>query len=196
LISSLGFSFIAPKGFVSVPEFFKNPDIWRPIKGWQASGRWATLDPLRETYQIIAELYQPGETVVVAPYSLFAVRVAREKLGVPLATVVLEPDKLRSLHRTSLMLRPLVLEDWMPKFAKRLQLDILDRLFIDRFVGPETNAFRAELGLSPARGFLAEWCLSPDRVLAFFPPWYAPLQPDWPAQTRLDTDHLGIVQRR
>ncbi|MBU6237399.1 MAG: glycosyltransferase [Planctomycetes bacterium] len=185
LVRSQGLDFIGLQSFRELSEFFQHPDIFHPTRGWKITGRWATLDPMREVYETIARLYVPGETVVMAAYSAFGARIAQEHLGVPLATVVLEPDKLRSLHQTALMPRPLVLDDWVPQLAKRWQLGILDRFFIDRFVGPATNAFRAELGLPPVRRFLAEWCLSPDRVIGFFPEWFAPYQPDWPPQTVL-----------
>jgi rhamnosyltransferase subunit B len=32
---------------------------------------------------------------------------------------------------------------------------------------------------------LAGWCYSPDQVIGFFPEWYAPHQPDWPAKMTL-----------
>jgi UDP:flavonoid glycosyltransferase YjiC (YdhE family) len=42
------------------------------------------------------------------------------------------------------------------------------------------------LGLRrPARGILTDWAVSKDLVLALFPDWFAPPQPDWPTPTRV-----------
>ena len=185
LVRTHGLDFVGLKSSPDLEAFFKQPDLCNPKRAWQAAGRWGTLAPMREIYQIIADRYVPGETVVAAPYGAFGARLAQERLGVPLATVLLLPNELRSLYRTPVLPKPLVLHDWVPRFLKRLQFWIMDRFFVDPLVGPETNAFRAELGLPPVRGFLAHWCFSPDRVIGCFPEWYAPYQPDWPCQTRL-----------
>jgi UDP:flavonoid glycosyltransferase YjiC (YdhE family) len=138
---------------------------------------------MREIYQVIKENYAPGETVAAAPYYSFGARIAHEKLGVPLATLTLLPYDLRSIFRSPVMPRPMVLEDWVPKISKKIQFWIMDRFFADRVLGPITNAFRAELGMPPVKRFLNGWCFSPDRVICFFPEWFAEPQPDWPSQT-------------
>jgi UDP:flavonoid glycosyltransferase YjiC (YdhE family) len=57
---------------------------------------------------------------------------------------------------------------------------------IDRDLAPQINAVRAELGLrEPVRGIMRDWWLSPERVLALFPDWFAPRRADWPPQTML-----------
>jgi rhamnosyltransferase subunit B len=56
---------------------------------------------------------------------------------------------------------------------------------IDRVLGVPTNAFRSELGLPPTDKIMGRWWLSPQSVLALWPDWFAPQQPDWPAQTQL-----------
>jgi len=45
---------------------------------------------------------------------------------------------------------------------------------------------RAENGLrNPVRGIMRDYWISPQRVLALFPDWYAPRRADWPPQTVL-----------
>lgn len=61
---------------------------------------------------------------------------------------------------------------------------------IDRILAPEVNAFRAKLGLPRVRHFFGRWVHSPQRVIGLFPEWFAPPQPDWPANTRL----TGFIQ--
>jgi rhamnosyltransferase subunit B len=185
LFNGHGLEFIGLKTSGSFHEFIGNPDLCDPARAWIAAGKWATLEPMREIYQVIAENYVAGNTVVAAPYGSFGSRIAREKLGVPLATVLLCPNDLRSLYRTPVFPKPMVLHDWVPRISKRIQFWLMDRLVVDRIVGPATNAFRRELELPPLRGFLSGWCFSPDRIIGFFPDWYSPYQPDWPRQTVL-----------
>ncbi|WP_394851515.1 glycosyltransferase, partial [Burkholderia pseudomallei] len=57
----------------------------------------------------------------------------------------------------------------------------IERQVLDRVCGPELNAARRALGLAPARRILGRWLHSTDGVLCLFPSWFAPAQPDWPA---------------
>jgi UDP:flavonoid glycosyltransferase YjiC (YdhE family) len=70
-----------------------------------------------------------------------------------------------------------------PRFLKRLQWMIAGKV-VDRCALPELNRFRRRHGLPPAKNLLASWWNSPARVIALFPDWFAPPQPDWPAQIR------------
>ncbi|MDZ7618440.1 MAG: glycosyltransferase [Patescibacteria group bacterium] len=180
-----GLDFIPLRSSSDYEAFYRRPEHGQPARALMASGRWCGVEPMREVFRVAAEQYEPGQTVMAAPYYAFGARIARESLGIPLATIVLLPYELRSVHRSPVLPRPMVLNDRVPKVVKRMQFWIMDRLFADRAVGRDVNAFRAELGLQPIKRLLAGWCFSPDRVVGFFPEWYAPSQPDWPAQTIL-----------
>jgi rhamnosyltransferase subunit B len=54
----------------------------------------------------------------------------------------------------------------------------------DVLVGPELNRLRSSLDLKPMRRLFQNW-LSPQRVIGFFPEWYAPPQTDWPPNIQL-----------
>ena len=137
----------------------------------------------REVYQLIERRYVPGETVVVAHTNVFGARIAQEKLGVPLATVHLQPAVLRSRHDAPGL--PLPGGDTpIPRCLRRLLWASID-FCSDRIVMPDVNAFRAELGLPPVRRPFAGWVHSPKLVLGLFPEWFAPPQPDWPPNTHL-----------
>jgi rhamnosyltransferase subunit B len=185
MVERAGLAFLALQGVADFEQFAGNPDIWRFTKGWKLALQWGAVGPMRTLYRAIAERYVPGETVVAGPGMAFGARLAHEKLGVPLATLHLEPDKIRSTYCTAVMPPPLVLSDWVPRVSKRCQLWIADRFFVDPCVGPRLNAFRGELGLPPVRRVVADWWHSPQRVIGLFPAWYAPPQPDWPRQTVL-----------
>lgn len=182
IFRSQGLDFIPLRTSSDYEAFYRRPEHQQPAKALMASGRWCGIEPMREIYRIAAEQYEPGETVMAAPYYAFGARIAREALGVPLATLVLLPCELRSLYRSPVMPSPMVLNDWVPRVSKRFQFWIMDRFFADRVVGADVNSFRCELGLPRVKRLLAGWCFSPDRVIGFFPDWYAPQQPDWPAK--------------
>ncbi len=194
VVRRAGLPFVGLEGVVGFDEFIRNPDIWHYTKGWKLAVQWGALGTMRPLYRAIAQRYEPGKTAVVGPGMAFGARLAHEKLGVPLATLHLEPDKIRSLHRMPVMPPPLVLHDWVPHASKRLQLWIADRFFIDPVVAPEVNAFRAELGLPPVRRVVADWWHSPQRVIGLFPDWYCPPQPDWPSQVALTSFPLWDSQ--
>ena len=157
---------------------------------WVAKGfaRWHTrkrviAETMREVYQLIERRYVPGETVVVAHTNAFGARIAQEKLGVPLATVHLQPAVLRSRHDAPGL--PLPDGDTpIPRCLRRLLWASID-FCSDRIVMPDVNAFRAELGLPPVHRPFAGWVHSPKLVLGLFPEWFAPPQPDWPPNTHL-----------
>lgn len=54
----------------------------------------------------------------------------------------------------------------------------------DRYIGPELNALRADLGLKPMRRILSNWH-SPRLAIGLFPEWFGAPQSDWPPQIRL-----------
>jgi rhamnosyltransferase subunit B len=61
----------------------------------------------------------------------------------------------------------------------------MDTLYAERLICPGLNAFRAKLGIAPVHGIFSGYIHSPELVLGLFPEWYAPPQPDWPANTHL-----------
>ncbi len=152
---------------------------------WRRLARVGTVLPqLRPAYEAIADRHVPGQTVVVTSSLILGSRVARDKLGFPLATVHLSPVVFRGDDRAPVQ-PPLTLPDWLPPRVRRAAYRLVDRLVLDRFLAGPINAFRAELGLPPVCRVLAGWRHSPDRVIGLFPEWFAPPQPGWPAGTRL-----------
>lgn len=176
LVRRVGLQFLAyasAEEFLALTSAIGSADL---VKAFRVLTEAAILPLVPRLYRILAELNEPGRTVVVAPPLLFGARIAQEKLGMPLATVHLFPLFLRSLHDPSLF------PAHAPLFAKRLAHRTLD-VILDLRIGRELNAFRAALGLAPVRRLALHWWNSPDLVLALFPAWFAPRQPDWPAQT-------------
>jgi UDP:flavonoid glycosyltransferase YjiC (YdhE family) len=123
-------------------------------------------------YHVIAKHAVPGETVVAAQGWLVGARIALEKLGIPLATVHMQPMLFGSVYDRG----------WPVLLRRIFQWWFHD--LVDRGLGPGINGFRAELGL-PKVSDILRWWHSPELVLGLFPEWYSAPQPDWPPNTRL-----------
>jgi UDP:flavonoid glycosyltransferase YjiC (YdhE family) len=118
------------------------------------------------------------------PGFAFGARIAQEKLGVPLATVHVQPIMLRSAIRPGCFGFPNILGH-LPPLIRKLYFCAADHFLIDGLLADETNAFRAELGLRPVRRFFDGWIHSPQQVIGLFPEWFAPRAPDWPCNVAL-----------
>jgi rhamnosyltransferase subunit B len=117
--------------------------------------------------------------LMMAPLTAFGARMAREKLGIPLITVHLQPMVFMSAYEFPL-LHPYV--RWM----RSLPLGLRRFLFslpnpVDLLALPGIRRICLENGVKPPRSIWREWWHSPDGVLALFPAWFGAPQPDWPA---------------
>src|SRR5262245_42497594 len=184
LIQRVGVEFVEMGTAEEFLRGLQNPDIWHPMRGFNAVMELGLKPFLRPTYEIIRDRYVRGETVVAASSLAIGARIAHDKLGVPLATIHLSPAIIRSVHETP-KLPGIVTASWVPRRLKQLQYALVDRLIIDRVTGPVVNGLRAELNLPPVNGIMRDYWNSPQRVIGLFPDWFAPPQPDWPAQLRL-----------
>ncbi len=161
----------------------RDPRLWHPLRGFGCIIEGAVLPMIEPLYRIIERHRGPG--LVVAATSLcLGARVAQERLGVPTATVHLQPTVFRSEVDNG-TLGPLHFGPGMPRPLRRGLLWAIDALVVDRGVAPALNRFRSGLGLAPTRGIFRSYLNSPDLVLGLFPEWFAERQPDWPAQTCL-----------
>ena len=159
------------------------PDLWHPKRGLQLIMR-NTLELLRPVYDFVAAEYVAGETVVVASTLGMGARIAQEKLGVPLATVHLQPASFRSVYDVP-RLPGSPIRVWQPAWMQRGMWWLADKLVIDPALAGGINALRAELGLRPVTRVMKDWWNSPRLVIAMFPEWFAAPQPDWPRQARV-----------
>src|SRR5262249_16516566 len=134
-------------------------------------------------YHIIREK-QTDRTVVAGSGLCFGARIAHEKLGVPLATVHLQPSMLRSLIDSGSQ-GGIRMDASVPAFVKQVFFWTGDKLMIDRQLAPPLNSFRTSLGLPPVSRLFREYVHSPQLVIGLFPEWFARPQPDWPENTHL-----------
>ncbi len=182
LVARAGLGF-RPLGTVADFERVQSdPHLWHPTKALPSIIRNA-VDP---TYELILtharELHEPGNTIILASSLAWGTLTVRELLGIPVASVHLAPSLFVSSHRQP-ALHGAPIPQWAPRFMKAIQWQVAERI-VDFHVLPELNRFRGKHGLPPARRMLKGWH-SPDRVIALFPEWFGPPQPDWPPQTRL-----------
>ena len=182
LIERVGFEFLPAGTAQEYQDLAKDPALWKRIHGlklvMQSLGK--TVCPV---YEAIAARNEPGQTVVAASSLALGARVAQDHLGIPTATVHLQPSILFSAISPP-KLSSLYMPPWMPLWLRRAQLRIIDWM-LDPFIMPGLNAFRCDLGLPPVRRIMREYLNSPTRVIGLFPDWYAPPAADWPPQVRL-----------
>ncbi len=185
IVRASGLNFVPIGDADKLDDYLNHPDYFKASKSWKLALEICYLEPMRATYRAIEERFFQNRTVVVSAPWGFGARLAHEKIGVPLVTIHLEPHNIRSMHETGRMPPPMLLHDWVPRWTKRLQFWIADRIFVDPRVAPKLNAFRAELNLPPIKRPLYQWWNSPQRIIGMYPKWLVPPQPDWPPQLRL-----------
>jgi rhamnosyltransferase subunit B len=183
LVERAGLEFISCGTEEQFKQFASDPRAWKKFGGTKLIlGFVSTL--IRPIYQIVRENYVPGETVMAASSLAVGARVAQDHLKIPTASVHLQPTMLRSVIDPA-HIQGMLTARWVPKWMIRVQYGLADKLVLDRGLGPELNAFRAELGLAPVKCVFGDYAHSPQRVIGLFPEWFAPPAEDWPKQVRL-----------
>jgi rhamnosyltransferase subunit B len=157
-----------------------NPELWHLRKGFKVIAQ-IIVPAIAETYRLI-ETHADSSTVVAFSTLAFGARVAQEKLGVPSASVHLQPTVIRTFADQG-MFGNVRLSASHPKWFKQGLFRLVDGLVLDRSLKQPLNRFRATLGLGPVNRVMHQWMNSPQLVIAFFPEWFAAAQPDWPAHT-------------
>ncbi|MBI5280597.1 MAG: glycosyltransferase family 1 protein [Candidatus Solibacter usitatus] len=156
--------------------------VRRGLDRWRRRSR-GPLGSMRWLYGYIEGSNIAGQTVLVARGNAYGARLAQERLGIPLATVHLQPAAIHSEYDAPGLPVPGG-SGRLPRLCRRLAWKAIDG-WADHLLAPEMNEFRRELGLSPARRISSAWSHSPELVLGMFPDWFARPQPDWPSATRL-----------
>ena len=182
LIERQGLEFLPVGTLEDAQRAFSYPHLWHPRKGAEHIMRFM-IDPIRQIYHLI-ESHADSDTVVAASGISLGARVAQERLGIPTASVHLQPSLIRSYIDQGKVVN-LRIAAWQPMWFKRAFYWLADRMLLDRIVGPPLNEFRATLGLRPVNRLFDEWIQSTQCVIGLFPDWFAARQPDWPAHAHL-----------
>ncbi|MEM9352198.1 MAG: nucleotide disphospho-sugar-binding domain-containing protein [Planctomycetota bacterium] len=161
-------------------ELTSDPDLWHPLRGPAFVLRANGAHLVRPLYELLDTKLRPGRTLLGAHTLDLASRVLQLEGRAPMATVFYAPISLRSMHRSPQMFGMLMSER-TPRWLRRAQFWLADKLIVDRLLGPAVNGLLAEKGLPAASRILGDWFLSPELVVGMYPEWFAPTQPDWPA---------------
>ena len=159
LIEAQGLGFLPVGAIEDAHALMADPNLWHPRKGFQLVARRAMLPAMTEVYRLI-EAHLDADTVVAASGIAFGARIAQERLGVPTATVHLQPSLLRSLIDQG-MAGNVRISASQPMWFKRAFFRLADWALIDRTLKRPINEFRATLGLAPIDRVMHRWLHSP-----------------------------------
>lgn len=163
-------------------EGLVHPKLWHPIDGFGVMWRYLLRPAVEPTYERLAELAARRRVVVLASPVAFGARLAQERLGVPLVSLYTAATMLRTVH-DPMTLAAWRVPTWFPRFGRHAAWELLDRFKLEPLVQPTLGPLRSRLGLPPlTQPVFGQWMHSPQAGLALFPDWFAPAQPDWPAQ--------------
>lgn len=167
--------------FISLGErdefetMIRDPLIWRLGHGTKVVFEFAA----KSVEPYLAAIESCGKVdLMLAPVTAFAGRLAREKHGIPLITVHLQPAVFLSVHETPLLHPAMRFFNKLPVWFKKLIFSLPNP--VDLFALPKVRRICEANGIRPPRSLWREWWDSPDGVLALFPAWFAQPQPDWP----------------
>ncbi len=180
LIETQGLGFLAVGSAAQANTAISNPDLWHLRKGFKVIGQ-VIVPAIEQIYRLI-DKHADARTVVAFSSLAFGARIAQEKLGVPSASVHLQPSVIRTFADQGMM-GNVRLSASRPKWFKQGLFRIIDALIADPVLEAPLNDLRARLGLAPVDRVMHRWMHSPQLVIAFFPEWFAAPQPDWPANT-------------
>jgi rhamnosyltransferase subunit B len=178
-----GLEFLPVGATEDVGAVISDPDLWHTRKGFEVVARRVIVPTIAEIYRLI-EAHAGADTVVAASSISLGARIAQDKLGIPTASVHLQPIVIRSLVDQG-MFGNVRISSSQPMWFKRAFFRLVDWSAIDRILKRPLNDFRASLALPPVTRVLHRWIHSPECVIAFFPDWFASRQRDWPAHTHL-----------
>ncbi len=182
LAEQAGISFTGVGDSAEFETIIHHPHLWKPLRGtalvFEYGGKY-----LLPFYEAIAQKIKGKDTIIVAPFQMFAARLVREKFGAPLATVHLQPACYFSVYDTPILLPGAQWITWIPKWAKRLIFAMPNPATL-KLLSPLRKAC-LELGVRAPRRPVPDWMHSPDADIALFPEWFAAPQPDWPSNTKV-----------
>jgi UDP:flavonoid glycosyltransferase YjiC (YdhE family) len=180
LIESQGLGFLAVGTAAEANAAIANPELWHLRKGFKVIAQ-VIVPAIAQVYGLI-EKHADSNTVVAFSSLAIGARVAQEKLGVPTASVHLQPSVIRTFADQGMM-GNVRLSASRPKWFKQALFRMVDAVILDRRLKSPLNRLRATLGLAPVDRVMHRWLHSPQLVIAFFPEWFAAPQPDWPPNT-------------
>ncbi len=181
LATSRGFAWVPMGDEEDFLRFAREPLLWSRLRGpeFVIRGMVETLPAYREAFALAP---RPVDLVVTSTFALAASSLA-EAEKIPRLTLHLQPLCLQSEYECPLFQPELVWLNQSPRWVKRAFFRLVD-LVLRMLAQKPLNQFRRDLGLPPFRKFYEEAVNGAPAIAALFPDWFAPPQPDWPAQLR------------
>src|ERR1700761_4081212 len=177
IVEAQGLGFLAVGTVQEANAAIGNPDLWHLRKGFRVIAQ-VLVPAIAQTYRLI-ERHADSSTVVAFSSLALGARLAQEKLGVPCASVHLQPSIIRT-YADQGMMGNVRLSASTPKWFKRSLFGLIDAVILDRALKAPLNELRTKLGLSPVDRVMHRWMHTPQLAIAFFPEWFAAPQPGWP----------------
>ena len=178
-VSKTGIEFRALPSHEDFEALIHDPRIWKPGIGTKLvlEAACRAIDPfVTSVEQLIEEARRPD--LILAPLTALGGRLVREKHGIPMLTVHLQPAAILSAYETPILMPGMTLFRKLPVWFKKRFLAATNP--VDWFCGRMVAEVCGKHGVTPPKSVMAEWWNSPDGVLALFPEWFAAPQPDWP----------------
>lgn len=176
-----GLEFVGTVTSEDYQRLMDHPDLWHPRKGLRVL---FDHELMRKYYPlvgpIIRDRYEPGNTVALGGSLAFVGRAVTEQLGIPYATVHLQPMSCCSVADPPVSSRGVDMT-WLPRPLVRAAYWAAEKTITDPLIGPPLNEYRRTLGLPPVTRVLTKWSPSPQRVIGLFPDWFGPIPDGGPA---------------
>jgi rhamnosyltransferase subunit B len=163
-------------------DLIRDADLWHPTHWLRVLATRGVLPTIPVVHRLITRHYRAGETALVAHSFAFGARIAAETLDIPLTTVHLQPIAFRSRYAPPVHPGASWIAS-LPVAVRPVAFRLLD-VYLDRIYARPLNEFRSKFALAPVTRVFDKWWHAPESTLAFFPEWFAPPQPDWPAHVR------------
>ena len=155
-------------------ELLSDASVWKPLRGARAILQHMAVEFLMLHEAVIRKHHVANQTVLVAHPLDMASRVFRDAdPSTPMVSVHLAPAILRTLDAPPRM-SPWWFEITRPAWALRAAYQLVDWVVADPILAPPLNRLRASYSLPPVTRVMDDWWLSPDRILAMYPDWFAP----------------------
>jgi rhamnosyltransferase subunit B len=158
----------------SFGRIMADPAVWKLLRGMRKVVRSVAADFTEPHFDWIKSIHRPDRTVLVSHPLDFASRIFRDvDPTTPLVDVHLAPVMLRNPHQPA-HLTPWFFEPTRNRWTFRASYFLGDVIILDPLLAGPINRIRRKHGLSPVKRVMHRWWLSPDRVLALYPDWFAP----------------------
>lgn len=146
LIQGAGLAFQSVLAFETGQKALKHPDLFHPEKRLSILEQYLYFPAIEPVFQFIQEQFEWRNTVVIGPPWVYGARIAQEKLGVPLLTVLLSPWHFNEGNQNLIA----------PDHERYHPL----------------NQFRKNLGLDSLSNPLLSWRISSEKTVGMFPEWF------------------------